>query len=82
MFITQNIAHLCFLNFLSVSRSSASFFLFFIPRSIYKQHIRCKYRLKLLFLGELDHLPEVAFYMVGGIEEVMQKAERLTEEQN
>uniref|UniRef100_A0A915KU46 Uncharacterized protein n=1 Tax=Romanomermis culicivorax TaxID=13658 RepID=A0A915KU46_ROMCU len=31
---------------------------------------------------ELDHLPEVAFYMVGGIEEVVQKAEKLAEEQN
>jgi len=31
--------------------------------------------------GELDHLPEVAFYMVGGIEEVKQKAEKLAEEQ-
>uniref|UniRef100_A0A915IKM0 ATP synthase subunit beta n=1 Tax=Romanomermis culicivorax TaxID=13658 RepID=A0A915IKM0_ROMCU len=34
------------------------------------------------FMGELDHLPEVAFYMVGGIEEVVQKAEKLAEEQN
>ena len=31
-------------------------------------------------LGEMDHLPEVAFYMVGPIEEVVQKAERLAEE--
>jgi len=30
--------------------------------------------------GELDHLPEVAFYMVGPIEEVHEKAERLAEE--
>lgn len=27
--------------------------------------------------GDLDHLPEVAFYMVGPIEEVVQKAETL-----
>lgn len=33
-----------------------------------------------LFLGELDHLPEIAFYMVGPIEEVVAKAERLAEE--
>lgn len=33
-----------------------------------------------LFLGELDHLPEIAFYMVGPIEEVVIKAERLAEE--
>lgn len=33
-----------------------------------------------LFLGELDHIPEVAFYMVGNIEEVLQKAERLADE--
>jgi len=30
--------------------------------------------------GEMDHLPEVAFYMVGAIEEVVKKAERLAEE--
>merc|ERR1712062_418065 len=30
--------------------------------------------------GDLDHLPEVAFYMVGPIEEVHEKAERLAEE--
>lgn len=28
----------------------------------------------------MDHLPEVAFYMVGDIEEVVAKAERLAEE--
>ena len=27
--------------------------------------------------GEYDHLPEAAFYMVGGIEEVLEKAEKL-----
>ena len=27
--------------------------------------------------GEYDHLPEAAFYMVGSIEEVIEKAERL-----
>ena len=36
----------------------------------------------LYFIGELDHLPEVAFYMVGGIEEVVAKAEKLAEEQS
>jgi F-type H+-transporting ATPase subunit beta len=30
--------------------------------------------------GEYDHLPEAAFYMVGGIEEVVEKAEKLTKE--
>ncbi|PVD29626.1 hypothetical protein C0Q70_08881 [Pomacea canaliculata] len=34
-----------------------------------------------IIAGELDHLPEVAFYMVGGIEEVVAKAERLAAEQ-
>jgi F0F1-type ATP synthase beta subunit len=29
----------------------------------------------------MDHIPEVAFYMVGAIEEVVAKAERLAEEQ-
>lgn len=33
-----------------------------------------------LFAGELDHLPEVAFYMVGPIEDVIAKAEKLAEE--
>ena len=30
--------------------------------------------------GELDHLPEVAFYMVGPIEEVVAKAETLAKQ--
>jgi F-type H+-transporting ATPase subunit beta len=30
--------------------------------------------------GEYDHLPEAAFYMVGGIEEVIEKAEKLSED--
>lgn len=30
--------------------------------------------------GEYDHLPEVAFYMVGPIEEVIEKAEKLAKE--
>lgn len=30
--------------------------------------------------GDFDHLPEVAFYMVGPIEEVVEKAERLAKE--
>ncbi len=30
--------------------------------------------------GEYDHLPEAAFYMVGGIEEVVEKAEKLAQE--
>tara|TARA_B100001121_G_C18695099_1_gene624692 strand:+ start:3017 stop:4435 length:1419 start_codon:yes stop_codon:yes gene_type:complete len=30
--------------------------------------------------GEYDHLPEAAFYMVGGIEEVVQKAEKLSKD--
>jgi len=34
---------------------------------------------KKILAGELDHLPEVAFYMVGNIDEVVAKAERLTE---
>jgi F-type H+-transporting ATPase subunit beta len=32
--------------------------------------------------GELDHLPEVAFYMVGPVEEVVQKADKLSAERN
>ncbi len=30
--------------------------------------------------GEYDHLPEAAFYMVGGIEEVVEKAEKLNKD--
>jgi F-type H+/Na+-transporting ATPase subunit beta len=30
--------------------------------------------------GELDHLPEGAFYMVGGIEDVSARAEKLASE--
>jgi F-type H+-transporting ATPase subunit beta len=30
--------------------------------------------------GEYDHLPENAFYMVGGIEEAVEKAQRLAAE--
>jgi hypothetical protein len=36
---------------------------------------------RLYVTGDLDHLPEVAFYMVGPIEDVVAKAERLAEEQ-
>ena len=36
----------------------------------------------LLVDGELDHLPEQAFYMVGSVEEVQAKAERLAAEFN
>lgn len=36
---------------------------------------------KKILAGEYDHLPEIAFYMVGPIEEVVQKAERLAESQ-
>jgi len=35
---------------------------------------------KMILDGELDHLPEIAFYMVGPIEEVVAKSERLAEE--
>ena len=30
--------------------------------------------------GEYDHLPEAAFYMVGSIDEVIEKAEKLSKE--
>ena len=32
---------------------------------------------KAVVNGEYDHLPEAAFYMVGGIEDVKAKAQRL-----
>ena len=35
----------------------------------------------MILEGELDHIPEVAFYMVGNIDEVFKKAEALTETQ-
>ena len=30
--------------------------------------------------GEYDHLPEAAFYMVGNIQEALEKAEKITSE--
>ena len=35
---------------------------------------------KRVVAGEFDHLPEAAFYMVGGIEEVVKKAEKMAAE--
>ena len=35
---------------------------------------------KGLVEGKYDHLPEAAFYMVGGIEEAVAKAEKLAQE--
>jgi len=35
---------------------------------------------KRVVAGEFDHLPESAFYMVGGIDEVIEKAERTAAE--
>jgi F-type H+/Na+-transporting ATPase subunit beta len=32
---------------------------------------------KMIVSGECDHLPEQAFYMVGSIEEAMEKAKKL-----
>ena len=32
--------------------------------------------------GEYDHLPEAAFYMVGGIQEALEKAEKLSKDKN
>lgn len=44
-------------------------------------HMFFLYNILVIFVsGEMDNLPEVAFYMVGPIEEVMQKAEKLAEE--
>ena len=34
----------------------------------------------LLVEGEYDHLPEAAFYMVGGIDEAVEKAKKLAED--
>jgi F-type H+-transporting ATPase subunit beta len=35
---------------------------------------------KMITDGELDHLPEQAFYMVGGIEEAVEAGEKLAKE--
>jgi len=35
---------------------------------------------KMILNGDMDHLPEVAFYMVGAIEEVVEKAEKLAQD--
>jgi len=34
---------------------------------------------KMIVEGECDHLPEQAFYMVGGIDEVIEKAKKMAE---
>jgi F0F1-type ATP synthase beta subunit len=34
---------------------------------------------KKILNGELDHLPEIAFYMVGPVDEVVAKAETLAQ---
>ncbi|MFN7533381.1 MAG: hypothetical protein ACK5QD_00295, partial [Brevundimonas sp.] len=34
---------------------------------------------KAICEGEYDHLPEAAFYMVGAIEEAVEKAQKLAE---
>ena len=39
-----------------------------------------KFFFDLNSLGEYDHLPEAAFYMVGDISDVIEKADRLAEE--
>ena len=36
---------------------------------------------KFLFSGELDDIPEVAFYMVGSIEDVLAAADKLAQQQ-
>ena len=35
---------------------------------------------KAVVEGEYDHLPEAAFYMVGGIDEAVEKAKKLAED--
>ena len=35
---------------------------------------------KAVVEGEYDHLPEAAFYMVGGIDQAVEKAKKLAEE--
>ncbi|VDM68960.1 unnamed protein product [Strongylus vulgaris] len=35
---------------------------------------------EMILKGELDHLPEVAFYMQGGIDDVFAKAEELAKQ--
>ncbi len=36
--------------------------------------------MSFFLIGEMDHLPEAAFYMVGGIEDVSARAEKLASE--
>jgi len=36
----------------------------------------------MIFSGQLDSLPEQAFYLVGPIEDVLQKAESIAEKSN
>ena len=55
-----------------------NFFLF----SFFLIWILFEYVKMFCILGEQDHLPEVAFYMIGNLEEVIAKAEKLAEEQS
>lgn len=41
------------------------------------KHVDCHV---VFFLGKYDHLPEAAFYMVGDIDDVIIKADKLAEE--
>lgn len=36
---------------------------------------------KAILNGELDHLPEQAFYLVGGLDMVKEKAKKMTQEE-
>lgn len=48
------------------------------PYIIFKPHFQILFQgFTKILVGEMDHLPEIAFYMVGPIEEVAAKAETL-----
>lgn len=48
-------------------------------RNLTNVSLRSRQGFKMILNGEMDHLPEAAFYMVGPIEEVVAKAEKLAE---
>ena len=65
--------------FLSASRSTSPKCSPASPASSSRSKTRCS-SFKAVVEGEYDHLPESAFYMVGGIEEAVAKAEKMAQD--
>ena len=51
-----------------------------IPRPVRRARGYGEASFKAVVEGEYDHLPEAAFYMVGGIDQAVAKAEKMADE--